>query len=59
MSDFKFWVQGYDKEKGEFSTGFNDLDMAWADYDYKRTKVKENGGHVEFIEVSSVAIFNN
>ena len=57
MKVFKFWVQGYDEEKGEFSNGFNDLNEAWADYHYKMNKVNEHGGHVEFIEVSQVAFY--
>ena len=57
MSDFKFWVQGYDEEKGEFSTGFNDLNEAWADYHQKINGVNEHGGHIEFIETSLVAFF--
>lgn len=55
MKDWKFWVQGYDKELGEFSTGWNDLMSAWADYHDKTNKVNEHGGHVEFIEVSQVS----
>ena len=57
MSDFKFWVQGYDEELGEFSIGYNDLSMAWSEYDYKMNKVNEHGGRVEFIEVSQVAFY--
>lgn len=59
MSDFNFWVQGYDEELGEFSTGFNDLMSAWAEFHSKKNGVTEHGGQVEFIEVSHVASFNN
>lgn len=55
MKDWKFWVQGYDGELGEFSTGYNDLNDAWADYHDKLNKASEHGGHVEFIEVSQIA----
>lgn len=59
MSDFKFWIQGYDEELGEFSIGYNDLDMAWSDYRSKMDGIKEHGGNVEFIEILLVAFLNN
>lgn len=55
MKDWKFWVQGYDGELGEFSTGYNNEMTAWADYHEKKNGVSQHGGYVEFIEVSQIA----
>lgn len=57
MSDFKFWVQGYDEELGEFSTGFNDLTSARAEFHSKKNGVNEHGGQVEFIEILFISSF--
>lgn len=54
MKDYKFWVNAYSKISGEYSNGWNDLDMAWADYFKQLEKVKKKGGEVEFLEIEVV-----
>lgn len=58
MSDFRFWVQGYDEVLGEFSVGFNDLMSARAVFHSKKNGVTEHGGHIEFIEISTISHFS-
>lgn len=58
MSDFKYWVQGYNEALGEFSTGFKDITDAFNYYSERLKEVKRDGGHVEFIEISAVAFFS-
>ena len=55
MKGWKFWVQGYDEELGKFSIGYNDLNNAWSDYHDKTNKIREHGGHIEFIAVTQIA----
>lgn len=51
MKDYKFWVNAYSEESGEYSNGWTDYEKAYEDYCNQLLKMKKENGYVEFLEV--------
>lgn len=59
MRDYKYWVNGYNEELGEFSLGFNDITKALYYYKKKMEEINKDGGEIELLEVSVRQFYNN
>lgn len=59
MRDYKYWVNGYNEELGEFSVGFKNVTTALAFYKKKMEEISQDGGEVEFLKVSTIQFYNN
>lgn len=57
MKDFKYWVNGYNEELGEFSVGFKDNTDAFNYYCERLKEIKKDGGNIEFLEVVTIASY--
>lgn len=59
MRDYKYWVNGYNEELGEFSVGFKDNTDAFNYYCERLREIERDGGEVEFLGVSTIQFYNN
>lgn len=59
MRDYKYWVNGYNEKLGEFSIGFTDNMKALYYYKKKMEEISQDGGEIEFLEVSVRQFYNN